>query len=298
LLKKYISMARERGIKIICDEIMCGLGRHGKGTLFVSEAWDLDPDCVTFGKSIATGLFPMSGAILKKGRKLLNAKKCSVLQSHTYAGSSTRALMAATAVLNEFVRYLPNVAKLGSEMAHIMSYLSKNSDGLFICHGQGLMWGGVITHEGQCRDKDYRNNVVKVFKEHCEDVCIIPYFVPVGGFMVSPVIDIDVGTIYEIGERLEVVIKRTKEDVGWNPTEMGDISESSKAYIAPSIASSSTVDLMALALRMESEKRKSSVLKELDLAYDKCVPHFHDTRCCTSCNSFVCQDVRSKFLNQ
>ena len=40
-------MARERGIKIICDEIMCGLGRHGKGTLFISEAWDLDPDCVT-----------------------------------------------------------------------------------------------------------------------------------------------------------------------------------------------------------------------------------------------------------
>lgn len=47
LLKKYISMARERGIKIICDEIMCGLGRHGKGTLFISETWDLDPDCVT-----------------------------------------------------------------------------------------------------------------------------------------------------------------------------------------------------------------------------------------------------------
>jgi len=47
LLKKYVSMARERGIKIICDEIMCGLGRHGKGTLFISEAWDLDPDCVT-----------------------------------------------------------------------------------------------------------------------------------------------------------------------------------------------------------------------------------------------------------
>lgn len=47
LLKQYVGMARERGIKIICDEIMCGLGRHGKGTLFISEAWDLDPDCVT-----------------------------------------------------------------------------------------------------------------------------------------------------------------------------------------------------------------------------------------------------------
>lgn len=47
LLKKYVDMAREHGIKIICDEIMCGLGRHGKGTLFISEALGLDPDCVT-----------------------------------------------------------------------------------------------------------------------------------------------------------------------------------------------------------------------------------------------------------
>jgi len=239
----------------------------------------------------------MSGAILKSGRNLLNAKKCSVLQSHTYAGSSTRALMAGTAVLNEFVRYLPNVALLGKEMGIIMSYLSKISEGLFICHGQGLMWGGVITHEGQCRDQDYRNNVVTSFKKHCEDMCIIPYFVPVGGFMVSPVIDIDVGTIYEIGERLEVVIKRVMKEMEWMAVETDDLSENSKAYIAPSIASASTLDLVELARRSENSM-KNSVLKEMDLAYDKCVPHFHDTRCCTHCNSFVCQDVRSKFLNQ
>ncbi len=50
LLKMYIVMAQERGIKVLADEIMCGLGRHGQGTLFLSEAWDLDPDAVTFGK--------------------------------------------------------------------------------------------------------------------------------------------------------------------------------------------------------------------------------------------------------
>ena len=54
-------MARERGIKIICDEIMCGLGRHGKGTLFISEAWDLDPDCVTV-RTLAQECGAKSGA--------------------------------------------------------------------------------------------------------------------------------------------------------------------------------------------------------------------------------------------
>ena len=55
LLKAYIAAAKERGIAVVCDEVMCGLGRHGAepngGTgCFLSECWDLQPDCVTFGK--------------------------------------------------------------------------------------------------------------------------------------------------------------------------------------------------------------------------------------------------------
>lgn len=65
LAKKYVKMAQERGILVLADEIMCGLGRHGKGSLFLSEAWDLDPDAVTFGKAIGGGVFPLSGAVIK-----------------------------------------------------------------------------------------------------------------------------------------------------------------------------------------------------------------------------------------
>lgn len=65
LAKKYVKMAQERGILVLADEIMCGLGRHGKGTLFLSEAWDLNPDAVTFGKAIGGGVFPLSGAVIK-----------------------------------------------------------------------------------------------------------------------------------------------------------------------------------------------------------------------------------------
>lgn len=219
---------------------------------------------------------------MKQGRNLLHQKKCSVLQSHTYAGSSTRALLAATAVLEEFVRHLPNVALLGQEISHIMSHLGKNSNGLFICHGQGLMWGGVVTYEGQCRDEEYRSRVVQSFKKHCEKKCIIPYFVPVGGFMVSPVIDIDVGTIHEIGERLDAVIQSVVEEMEWTPisggaaaTNAASENDNLKPYLAPSIASASTIDLVELALH--DEKRNSVVTREIDLAYDKCVPHFHDT---------------------
>jgi adenosylmethionine-8-amino-7-oxononanoate aminotransferase len=218
LLQKYVTMAKAYGIKVVCDEIMCGLGRHGKGTLFLSEAWDLDPDAITFGKAIATGVFQLSGAVVKSGQEILKAKKCTVMQSHTYAGSSTRALMAATEVLKEFVTWLPNVAHLGDEMAIIMGSLTKISNGLFICQGQGLMWGGIITHTGQCRDAAYRLKVVQAFKTCCDDALIVPYHVPLGGFMVSPVIDIDVRTVYEIGTRLEQAVLKTMAEVGWDNT--------------------------------------------------------------------------------
>jgi adenosylmethionine-8-amino-7-oxononanoate aminotransferase len=287
LLKQYVSMAKERGIRIICDEIMCGLGRHGKGTLFVSEAWDLDPDAVTFGKAIATGIYPLSGAILKRGRDTLKANKCSVMQSHTYAGSSTRALLAATAVLQEFVTWLPNVAHLGAELGHIMTYLQKSSKGLFICHGQGLMWGGIIVHDGQCQNEEFRANVVQAFKAHCEDLGVVPYHVPVGGFMVSPVIDIDVATIYELGERLEKAIQRTIDEVGWVEIEAAKVNPQNTAvhFRAPSIASASTLDLVRLASTTDA-----------DLGNDRCVPYLHATQSCTTCNQFVCKETRDKFL--
>lgn len=67
-------------------------------TLFVSEAWDLDPDAITFGKAISGVAFQLSGAVMKSGRTLLSENGQTVMQSHTYAGSSTRALITATGI--------------------------------------------------------------------------------------------------------------------------------------------------------------------------------------------------------
>jgi adenosylmethionine-8-amino-7-oxononanoate aminotransferase len=220
LLQTYIGMAKRCGIKVVCDEIMCGLGRHGQGnnTLFLSQAWDLDPDAITFGKAIATGIFPLSGAIIKTGQTILKAQKCTVMQSHTYAGSSVRALMAATEVLKEIKMWMPHVARLGDEMAIIMASITKISHGLFHCQGQGLMWGGIITHHGPCRDETYRRRVIQAFKTCCDEALIVPYYVPLGGFMVSPVLDIDIPTVYEIGHRLEHAVVMTMAAVGWMVT--------------------------------------------------------------------------------
>jgi len=99
LLKRYISLAHKRGILVIADEIMCGLSRHGQGSCFVTEAWELDVDAVTFGKAIGAGVFPISGCLIRRGAKTLGLVGKTVMQSHTYSGSSIRSLMTATEVL-------------------------------------------------------------------------------------------------------------------------------------------------------------------------------------------------------
>lgn len=215
LLQTYIRMAKGHGIRVLCDEIMCGLGRHGQGTLFVSEAWDLDPDAVTFGKSIGGGVYPLSGAVLKKGRDILQANKCSVMQSHTYAGSSTRALMTATAVLRELPHWFQATTRMGQEMASIFGRLHRLSGGMITAQGQGLMWGCMFSHNGQNKDDQFRLKSFATFKRNCEEVGVLPYFVPVGGFMVTPMIDVDVATVQELGRKLEEALLKTAKEMGW-----------------------------------------------------------------------------------
>jgi hypothetical protein len=86
---------------------------------------------------------------------------------------------------------------------------------MVMCHGQGLMWGGLFSRAGQCKDPMFRAKAVKIFQKHCEHVGILPYFVPCGGFMLSPVLDIDVDTIYKLAAKLEEAVVLTRDEVGW-----------------------------------------------------------------------------------
>jgi len=283
LLKKYISMARERGIKILCDEIMCGLGRHGQGTLFLSEAWDLDPDCVTFGKAIGGGAFPLSGAILKSGRNVLGGQGRSVMQSHTFAGSSARALMTGTEVLKEITEYIPSIIKLGEEMKVITDYLSSLADGMLSFQGHGLMWGCLFTHNDKHKEEGARSRAITTFRKHCENLGVIPYFVPVGGFMVTPCYDTDVGTIYDIGEKLEEAIKLTMKDIEWKTQE---------PVAADATSTMATTPLPKTILA--NSKPVAEAETPVDIAL--CNKTLHSTRSCTTCSTFVCPVRRQRFL--
>jgi len=200
LLKEYISLAQARRIRVVCDEIMCGLGRHGAGTLFVSKAWKLEPDAVTFGKAIAGGVFPLSGVLIRHGGKRFGeVAGRKVMQSHTYAGASARALMAAEVTLNMLPEVFANVAERGDQCkAAFAEGLHAASAGLLRGNGQGLLWGAEWTDLVDSYERASANDALV---EACRAEGVWPYFVP-SGFIITPVLDVDENDLSEALRRL------------------------------------------------------------------------------------------------
>lgn len=223
LLRAYVDTAKQHNIPVISDEIMCGIGRHGQepaeGTgCFLAECWGLDVDAITFGKAIGGGAgHLLSGAVLvKKVNQLAETKNGTALQSHTYAGSSARALLNGAGLLNALPSWRPQVQQIGTTLGPILSELQEKSNGAMITHGQGAKWGGIFAH----RDAAARQAANVVFKRHCAEKLVLPYFVPVGGFMLTPRYDDDLDALAQsITDLAECALATTRE-MNWSSADL------------------------------------------------------------------------------
>ncbi len=58
------ALCDEFGILMICDEVMTGFGRTGKG--FAVDHYDFKPDIMTFAKGVTSGYAPLGGVIISE----------------------------------------------------------------------------------------------------------------------------------------------------------------------------------------------------------------------------------------
>ena len=177
--------------------------------------------------------------------------------------------MTATEVLKALPHWFNSIKKCGDEMKVIFRHLEKISNGLIYAQGQGLMWGALVSRQGMHSDETARNETVNCLKKNLEELDVLPYFVPVGGFMVSPVVDIDVGTLYKIAERMEKALIQTVKEVGWTQPAPVQVE-------------------IRVALQLDDEFCASEIKKQ-------CLSNLHFTRTCTSCGDFVSPVIRKRF---
>ncbi|MGB7284143.1 MAG: aspartate aminotransferase family protein [Candidatus Acidiferrum sp.] len=97
---RIAEICRKRGILIIADEVMTGVGRTGKP--FAVQHWQIEPDLILTGKGIASGYAPL-GAVLVAPNVVEAFEKGSGAFQH---GFTYQAHPVATAAGNAVLDYL------------------------------------------------------------------------------------------------------------------------------------------------------------------------------------------------
>jgi adenosylmethionine-8-amino-7-oxononanoate aminotransferase len=98
--QRIAEICRARGILLIADEIMTGMGRTGKP--FAVQHWNIEPDIILVGKGIASGYAPL-GAVLVSARVVAAFEDGSGTFQH---GFTYQAHPVATAAGNAVLDYI------------------------------------------------------------------------------------------------------------------------------------------------------------------------------------------------
>ena len=180
-LQRCAAEARRRGIAVCCDEVMCGMSRHGRGTVFLTRAWNIDVDAVVFGKGISDGSMPLAGAAVRM-------ESGPVAESHTYSGASGPSLVCASEMLNVVPSLQPHIQRVEQTIRRSMDTLPALCDELRV-HGQGLLWGI------ECGNPD-------LLTDACLKHGVMLYQVA-GGALVTPPLDVPLHQLDNALQRLQ-----------------------------------------------------------------------------------------------
>ncbi|MFJ5306950.1 aminotransferase class III-fold pyridoxal phosphate-dependent enzyme [Streptomyces sp. NPDC088350] len=140
-LPALAALCRERGVPLIADEIMTGMGRTG--TLLAAQHWDVHPDMVVLGKGMGAGYAPVSAVLV--GEHFVDtiaAGTAAVTNGHTYGGNPLGSAVAL-AVLDavESRDLVTNAAARGKQLRAGLEELAERHEVIGEVRGLGLLQG-------------------------------------------------------------------------------------------------------------------------------------------------------------
>lgn len=194
-LRKYVAAARERGVGTVADEVMCGMWRHGRGTMFLSRAINLEADAYVTSKGLGAGVFPLAVALFREG-----GADTRIVQKHTFAGASAPAFATATAMLEELPKYAEQVQRYDALIrTHFLAPMVQLG---FRPNGQGLLWGVPLLADE-----------LRIAKIECGHLNVAPYFIEGNGVLITPPFDIEEPDLIEGCSRLVRAFSRVSQAI-------------------------------------------------------------------------------------
>lgn len=123
---RIAEICRERGILLIADEVMTGIGRTGRP--FAVEHWGIEPDIILIGKGIASGYAPL-GAVLVAPNAIEAFEHGSgafkhgfTYQAHPVATAAGNAVLDYIELHHLFARVAPASENLHAALAPLQSH--------------------------------------------------------------------------------------------------------------------------------------------------------------------------------
>jgi adenosylmethionine-8-amino-7-oxononanoate aminotransferase len=174
--KRIAEICRNRGILLIVDEVMSGMGRTGKP--FAIQHWNVEPDIILVGKGIASGYAPL-GAVLVAPRVV---EAFEVGSGAFHHGFTYQAHPVATAAGNAVLDYIesrslldlvqPAAETLRAELLALTSHPHVGE-----IRGLGLLLGIEFVKNKSTREPfPKENNVAERIRQAAfdEDVLVYP----------------------------------------------------------------------------------------------------------------------------
>lgn len=134
--QELVKICHDNGILFVADEIQSGMGRTGK--MFAIEHWDVEPDIITLGKSLAAGM-PIAAVVGKQ--EIMDSVHPWGLGG-TY-GANPLACAAALAVLEVFEedKMLEKSVALGKKLSDAFLSFKGTYPVVGSIRGMGAMLG-------------------------------------------------------------------------------------------------------------------------------------------------------------
>lgn len=150
-LPALAGLCRERGLPLIADEIMTGLGRTGR--MLAAQHWDVRPDLVVLGKGMGAGYAPVSAVLVSEEMvDTIAAGTASVTNGHTYGGNPL-GCMVGLAVLAaiESRGLVDNAAERGAQLRAGLEQLAARHPVIGEVRGLGLLQGLELVTDRETR---------------------------------------------------------------------------------------------------------------------------------------------------
>lgn len=140
------AVCEKYGALLICDEIMCGMGRCG--TLHAWEEEGVVPDIQSIGKGLGGGYTPVSGILIGESVvEVIDKGSGAFRHGQTYQGhpvSCAAALAVQQAIQEQSL--LQNVRKMGAYLESQLRQRLEDHPYVGDIRGRGLFWGVSFPH--------------------------------------------------------------------------------------------------------------------------------------------------------